>query len=49
MIAKNYLSKLKPRVFDILEDHGVFRDPLQMSLCDKFLPWLYDQVQNELI
>jgi len=48
-VAKNYLSKLRGNVIDMLEDQGVFRNPLQMSLYDQFLPWLYSNVQQELV
>ncbi|KAL4437850.1 hypothetical protein ABPG74_001021 [Tetrahymena malaccensis] len=48
-IAKQYLSKLRGNVVNMLEDQGVFRNPLQMSLYDQFLPWLYQNVQQELV
>lgn len=43
-VAKGYLSSLRSEMIDMLEDQGVFRDPLQMSLQDQFLPWLFENV-----
>jgi len=33
----------------ILEDQGVFRNPLEVSLYDSYLPWLYDEVKTNLL
>lgn len=47
--AKIYLRKLKANVHNLLEDHGVFREPLQSKLYEDYLPWLFTSVQDDLI
>eukprot|EP00743_Colponemidia_sp_Colp-15_P000389 GILK01000447.1.p1 GENE.GILK01000447.1~~GILK01000447.1.p1 ORF type:complete len:406 (-),score=110.30 GILK01000447.1:257-1474(-) len=44
--AKEYLQDLKSGVFRSLEDSGHFRDPVQASIQENFMPWLLDAVSS---
>lgn len=46
--AKNYLSDLHSSVFSSLMDSGHFFDPLAKEVKDDFMPWLMDQVVDNL-
>jgi len=46
--AKNYLSDLHSSVFSALMDSGHFFDPLAKEVKEDFMPWLMDQVVENL-
>ena len=46
--ARSYVSGLVTGVFDRLTDQGFFFDPLAREVEDQFLPWLTDNVVDEL-
>ncbi len=48
MIAKDYLKCLKGNTFKIMEDIGVFRNPLKAAIFEDYIPWLYGKVTEEL-
>jgi hypothetical protein len=49
LIAKDYLKTLKQGTFKLMEDLGVFRDPLKAAIYVDYIPWLYSKVSEELI
>ncbi|KER27626.1 hypothetical protein T265_05347 [Opisthorchis viverrini] len=46
--AKAYLSDLQPRVFDKLKEQGYFYDPVEHDIENGFIPWLMEEVEEEL-
>jgi len=46
--TKNYLSDLHSSVFSALMDQGHFYDPLAKEFKEDFMPWLMDQVVDNL-
>jgi len=46
--TKNYLSDLHSSVFSALMDEGHFYDPLEKEFKEEFMPWLMDQVVENL-
>jgi len=46
--TKNYLSDLHSSVFSALMDTGHFFDPLAKEVKEEFMPWLMDQVTDNL-
>lgn len=46
IISKNHVGNLSNKVIDILREKGVFRHPLNMTLLNKFVPWLYQEVSD---
>ena len=48
IISKHYLKNIKENTDLVLEHEGFFRHPLEIDLYEKFVPWLYDEIANEL-
>ncbi|CAG2234050.1 radial spoke head protein 3 homolog B-like [Mytilus galloprovincialis] len=46
--AQSYLADLVPTVFGTLSDNGYFYDPVERDLEQGFMPWLMDQVTEQL-
>lgn len=46
--AQSYLADLVPSVFGTLSDNGYFFDPIERDVEQGFLPWLMDQVDDQL-
>ncbi|XP_063079839.1 radial spoke head protein 3 homolog [Engraulis encrasicolus] len=46
--AQQYLTDLLPSVFTSLREHGFFYDPVERDLETCFLPWLMDQMSEDL-
>lgn len=46
--AQSYLADLVPSVFGTLSDNGYFFDPVERDVEQGFLPWLMDQVVDQL-
>ncbi|KRW98192.1 hypothetical protein PPERSA_03394 [Pseudocohnilembus persalinus] len=46
IISKNHVGQLSNKVLEILRNKGVFRHPLNMTLLNNFVPWLYQEVQD---
>jgi len=46
--AQSYLQDLVPSVFGTLHDHGYFYDPVERDIESTFMPWLMDEVTDEL-
>ncbi|KAK3098471.1 hypothetical protein FSP39_019766 [Pinctada imbricata] len=46
--AQSYLADLVPTVFGTLSDNGYFYDPVERDIEQGFMPWLMDQVQEQL-
>lgn len=46
--AQSYLADLVPTVFGTLSDNGYFYDPVERDIEQGFMPWLIDQVQEQL-
>lgn len=40
---------MKKSTFQKLEDLGYFRDPLESALMSDFLPWVFENVLDELV
>ncbi len=47
-MAKLALSNLKGNSYRVLEEQGIFRQPLKTSMMDEYYPWLHGEVQSEL-
>lgn len=47
--AQSYLADLVPSVFGTLSDNGYFFDPIERDVEQGFLPWLMDQVEDQLV
>lgn len=48
VVARNYLGGLRHKVLDVLEHAGLFRDPVELVVESEFMPWLVDQVVQEI-
>ncbi|XP_069125530.1 radial spoke head protein 3 homolog B-like [Argopecten irradians] len=46
--AQSYLADLVPTVFGTLSDNGYFYDPVERDIEQGFMPWLMDQVKEQL-
>ncbi|CAI9716840.1 Hypothetical predicted protein [Octopus vulgaris] len=46
--AQSYLRDLVPTVFAILSDNGYFYDPVEKDIEEGFLPWLMQNVNQEV-
>lgn len=46
--AQSYLADLVPSVFGTLSDNGYFFDPVERDVEQGFLPWLMNQVEDQL-
>lgn len=46
--AQSYLADLVPSVFGTLADNGYFFDPVERDVEQGFLPWLMEQVEEQL-
>ncbi|KAK7107924.1 radial spoke head protein 3 homolog B-like [Littorina saxatilis] len=46
--AQSYLADLVPSVFGTLSDNGYFYDPVERDVEQGFLPWLMEQVEDQL-
>ena len=48
VLSKQYLQNLHRNTNAILEEQGFFREPLEFDLYDNLLPWLYQEVQQDI-
>ncbi|EPZ32432.1 hypothetical protein ROZALSC1DRAFT_27439 [Rozella allomycis CSF55] len=46
--SKSYLHKLMPTVFTSLQNHGFIYDPIEQQVKNQFLPWLTENVKEEI-
>merc|ERR1719473_1585966 len=47
-VARTYLGGMRLKVLDVLEHAGLFRDPVELVVESEFMPWLVDQVVQEI-
>ena len=48
LLSKKFLGFLKPSSLNQLEDHGFLRKSLLFDINRSFIPWLHNQIHNDL-
>ncbi len=48
ILAKQYLANLQRNGELILREQGFYRQPLESSMYNEFITWLYDEIHAEL-
>lgn len=48
VLSKQYLRNLHRNTNAILEEQGFFREPLEFDLYNNLLPWIYQEVQQDI-
>lgn len=48
ILSKQLLKHIKKNTYSTLDQQGFFHQPLEADLYDNYLPWLYQEIAEEL-